>query len=332
MIQPEIFRDYMGGYNSEDEPTQSGMRILAYDEEHFDAWMKLISDPAGARNHTIITLQNVSADSVPIRWLGTIAEAAQTWEQLDAAGIQPPTSWKLLAPLHINSACNEGDAEGALNQAQKLLTFTAAYLARFHPGVPIPELEVDDPAWVIELMEHGAQLYPHLPGHVRDTLSSMAAKHDSGNSTNAQVTSSYLLAHYEVYGRLNGKSFGGFAKRENAIFIVPQSEHTFHDLMDSSESAMRLVGIRPVPMIENGNILMVSSGLRSPHYYPHKGEPDLGSLNDRQRWPTVNQLSHRGINGRALKEIVDTVMYIESDIGGKSHIGELTEMIGECLL
>ncbi len=321
----------MGGYAKENEPSSSVLPVMAYDEDHCEAWTDMLSGPPGAGDHTIVTLQNVSVDPVPVRWLRTIGEAAHTWERLETAGIATPKSWKLLAPLHINAACNDGDAEGALDQAQRLWEFTKRYVGRFHPRVPIPELEVDNPAWVSRLMEHGTNLYPHLPDHVKGTLGAMASKHDSGNSTDAHVTS-YLLAHYEAYGRLDGVSFGGFPKRKNTIFIVPQSEDTFHQLMDLSEDAMNEAGIPPVHMKTNGNMLMVSSGLRSPHYYAHKGEPSLVGVTDKDRWPTVNRLSRKGINGRALEEIIKAVAYIESDIGGKDQIGELADMISSCLI
>ncbi len=325
MVSPDIFHDY--GWSEKGEQEGAKLPVMVYDEEHLDQWMQLVEKQGGAKEHTLITIHAVSGDPAPVRWLANIIDGARVWEGLKEAGIEPPQTWKLMAPVHVNTGCNNGDIDAAMDNAVRLHNVAIGYLKTFHPSVPTPELETDEPSWVANLRKRGSALYPILPDRVRSELGGMSGKHANGDA-GMSAAASYLLAHYEAYGRLDGTSLGGFASRKNAIFVVPQSEDRFIQLMDSSEASLRAIGFNPVPPTRGGNIIMVSQHLRSPHYYAHIGEPLLGDIVSPHQWPTVNQLAHRkGLNGVARNEIIGAIAYIEEDIGGKQNIGILTDII-----
>lgn len=316
--------------------------VMAYDNDHYDRWHRWTQENT-LGDKSLYTLHTVNGNNVPIRWLVTVAETAQLIEGLAEHGIHPPREWKLMAPLYINSVCNNGNPDQALQKALQMELVAQRYIADFHPQtaslVGLPVLKTDNPDWVYPLQRYGRQIVPHLPSSVQDVLLAMTNNHhnheEEPESNNhdplEERAATYLLAHYSAYGLVNGHFPSGF-NHSDALFVLPQSEDRFLSLVTESREAVEALGIK-VGDFDAQNIgIMVSPTLRTPHYYPHTGEPLISDLVHEQRWPTENRVRHtRGLNGYAQEEIIRSLALLETDMGGKQQIGKLVKIVREVL-
>ena len=306
-----------------------GLTVLAYDENHADRWNQAI---AGENVHerTLYTILGVNGEPVPVRWLAHVVETAHMLELLDRSGIQQP-KWHFMAPIHISSACNGNEPDRGVKQAATLTEFAQRYLQRYHPGVVLPKLELDDRDKVPDVIASGHVLYPFLPDEVRNDLETMAGKHGTGQGTG--TSAAYLLAHYSAYGRVSNGAIPLFPPREGAIYVVPQSEDRFIGHMRASARAVAKAGIaQPVDPDLDPSIVMVSGVLRTPHYYAHYGERKLADLVHVGAWQTRNQLSRLGRNGmKKQQEIAEANRYIDDDIGGFEGSPALCGLVQEVM-
>ncbi len=316
--------------------------VMAYDDDHYHRWRRWTKENE-LGDKSLYTLHTVNGNNVPVRWLVTIAETAQLIEGLAEYGIDPPKDWKLMAPLYINSACNNGNPDQALQKARQMEKVAQRYVADFHPHVTsligLPTLKTDNPEWVNPLQHYGRQIAGLLPLSVQEALLTMANNHhnDSEETDGShqdpleERAATYLLAHYSAYGLVNGHFPSGF-DHSDALFLLPQSEDKFLSLITESRGAVETLGIG-VGDFDTQNIgIMVSPTLRTPHYYPHTGEPLLSDLVHAQRWPTENRIHRtRGLNGYAQEEIIHSLALLEADMGGRQQISKLVNIVREIL-
>lgn len=301
--------------------------VMAYDNDHYDRWNRWV-ERNEVGDKTLYTLHTVGPNDVPFRWIVSIAETAQMIEGLAEHGVKPPHQWQLMAPFHINTAVNNGDLAKAQEQAVKLEAFARGYVETFHPQAAklsgLPVLQPDGPEWVDPLLEYGEKVYPLLDRPVKEDLHRMASKHANGNEDEEVLregipdttVAAYLMAHFSGYGLVNGHFPHGF-KQNNALFVVPASEDRFLSMVEQSRNAVETLGVKVSTHEDQNSVIMVSQILRTPHYYPHKGESLLSKTAHQPDWPTAKKVrQQKGMNGLAQNEVMNAVTFIEEDIGG----------------
>ncbi len=325
-LERRPFRDAearMMGDTERKSSDSSNLPVKPYDVNDAQAWVHGLRN-GGFADKTIRTLGSVNGGHIPIRWLVSIIDTAQTVEALLKHNVNPPQEWKQMFPVHINATCNDTNPQEGLRNAEILHRLSLAYLDHFHPRVPKPKLEIDKPEAVASFMKKGERFFPNLPDYIREELQKMAEKH-SGEGSQKTAVAAYLLAHYNAYGLIDGDLF---PLVRNTIFILPQSEDRFLTMIEESKESIRELGLDIKDIEEQGSVVLISNRLRSPHYYPHKGEPTLENVYHPQQWPTPNQLHHtKGLNELARNEIIEGLRSIEEDIGGKKHLPELTNIL-----
>lgn len=300
--------------------------LNVYDDSDLVTYEGMIG--AGSLADTsIVTLHSVSAQPVPIRWLGLIAQTAQTLEMLQKHGIEPPKDWKLMAPVHLNAVANNLDPRDGVEQAQRLAYLAQEYIARFHPDLTVkPELELDDATSSQALIARGTEIVYQLPDSVLQQLGRMSGNRSEEPVSDEDIIRSagYLLGHYNAYGYTPE---GGFSNRQNGtLFIVPGSEERFFDMMTSAQDAVTAAGIPIITPKDSNTARLLSPDVRTPHYYGHRGEPLLQHIRSVQDWNRSRNLGNQGINQHALDEIRAVVALIDRDVT-KARIPELVELI-----
>ncbi len=317
-----------------EKPNDANMPTMAYDWDSAQKWREALkANSLGER--TIYTLHSVNGQ-VPMRWLAGIAETAQLIEGIREKGYQPPESWVTMAPIHINTAANidprsreelEVAVQEGMTNAQFLGRVAHGYLDRFHPSVPKPEIEYDSIDAALRILSEGDKASQGISPEGMNTLLNMSSKHArSGDPRNGAA--SYLLAHYDAYGLTYGETEAGlFKPKNNPLFVLPQSEDTFINLMEQERNNLRGHGAL-ITLAESNAITLMSKNLRTPHYYPHNSEPLLvdGVL------LTDGMLAHSHVpHGAAFTEILHATNLIRKDIGGGHFEGELSTIIQNSL-
>jgi hypothetical protein len=311
------------------------MPVLAYDVEHQERWEAMMGQ-GDLSDMTINTLHTVNGRDVPLRWLVSVIDTAKLMEGMQEVGITPPSEWKTLAPIHINTACNTGIddpeelvdvAEESREAASSLLAFTHSYLDQFHPTVIKPEMVLDDPNAVPAVFAKARELHGVLPDDVHDDLESMAGNHNHGD-IGEEARTAYLIAHYNAYGLVNGTSgIHLFPEMRDVIYVLPQSEDRFITLMQRAEGALRETGIHPGTFEGQNTVITMSDILRTAHYYAHEGEPTLNAIRNPQQLPSANRVSHVGLNEYARQEVIAALQRIEEAIGGRTGIPGLVKAV-----
>ena len=293
------------------------------DHETYLGWL----DSDSLADKTLVTLHSVSAEPVPIRWLGLVAQTAQTLERFQDYGIQSPGDWKLMSPVHLNAAANNLDPRAGVKQAQSLARLAQGYVAQFHPDLAVkPELELDNAAASQALIAWGYEMAHQLPDTVLQQLSHMSGNRSDEFDPDEAIrkAAGYLLGHYNAYGYTEQ---GGFSNRQQgSLFIVPQSEIKFFNMMESAQEVVTAAGIPVITPQDSNTARLLSPMIRTPHYYGHKGEPLLQQIRNVQDWNRSRNLGNQGINGRALDEIREVIALIDADVT-KARIPELVELI-----
>lgn len=297
-----------------------------YDDTDLVTYEAMIGSGSLA-NTTVVTLHSVGSQPVPIRWLGLVAQTAQTLGRFQKYGVQPPNEWKLMTPVHLNAATNNLDPRAGVEQAQSLARLAQEYVARFHPDLTVkPELELDDAAASQKLIARGPEIVYQLPDSVLQRLSRMSGNRNEKPVSDEDIIRSagYLLGHFNAYGY---SLEGGFDNRQKGtLFIVPGSEERFFDMMIDAQEVVTAAGISVITPQDSNTARLLSPVIRTPHYYGHKGEPLLQHVRSIQDWNRSRNLGNQGINQHALDEIRAVVALIENDVT-RDRIPELVEII-----
>jgi len=310
--------------------------VMAYDNDHQSRWQKtLVSGSIDSRN--IYTLHSVNGPA-PMRWLAGVVEMAQLLEGLSERGLNTPKNWISMAPIHINTAVNKGirneselhSAVGeGLDNARFLQRVAHGYLDRFHPEVPKPMLEIDDPTSALKIVDMGEEAASSLSDATLEKLNSMSKKHSSADDQTAN-SAAYLLAHFHAYGRVTGETgISLFRPKENPIFVLPQSEDTFIRMLEEEQGALHEIIGSTQRFSEDDSIILMSKSLRTPHYYPHRGEPMLA---DGKLLSSQGLAFAPWLNDKAFNEINQATQLIRQDIGGFSPQAELASVIAAARL
>jgi hypothetical protein len=250
-----------------------------------------------------------------IRALVPIVEMAQTLQVIDAGGLTMPEPI-IFAPCHINAFANGVDEQQNQTMAEQYGQLARAYFAAFHPDLPSPQLVTDKPQGVAMIAEQATVAKDKLSSTTLAVLLQMAGNH--GETPNPERAAAYFLAHFHVYGQPHPD----YAPLEHPLMVVPQSESTFHDLMTAETANLGMEWSSEAGSADGRPVIGYSDVLTTPHYYPHRGEPNLAKCTN--QWPTRNQLSRApGLNGLARDEISASIGLIETDIGGRQNIPEL---------
>ncbi|MFA9288781.1 MAG: hypothetical protein ACEQSA_02805 [Weeksellaceae bacterium] len=245
--------------------------ILPLNQAHYDRLVKW-GDEGTLGDATIYTLHNVNGVPVPVRWWTVIEETAQAIEYMQKQGIKSPTKWLTMAPVHMNAKVNGTDAQHGLEQSERLLKMAHEYLLAAHPRVPLPEIQYDNPRAVELIVDLGSKLYPQLPKPVKEKLGNMA-RHNNKGAQEQSLRAAYLLAHVSAYGLAD--DMGILPDRVGpSLYVVPQSEHAFIQMMNESVAAVTNAIGRPLRTGED-RVIALSETARTPHYLPHQHEPAL---------------------------------------------------------
>ncbi|MGB4965795.1 MAG: hypothetical protein WBO77_01665 [Microgenomates group bacterium] len=323
-LTPGYYNDPYAEYG--DIATGIQFPLEVYDDTDLVTYEAMIGSGSLA-NTTVVTLHSVGSQPVPIRWLGLIVQTAQALEVLQKHGIKPPKNWKLMAPIHLNAASNNLDPQDGVEQAQRLARLAQDYVAQFHPDLTVkPELELDNAAASQALIAWGYEMAHQLPDTVLQQLSHMSGNRSDEFDPDEAIrkAAGYLLGHYNAYGYTEQ---GGFSNRQQgSLFIVPQSEIKFFNMMESAQEVVTAAGIPVITPQDSNTARLLSPMIRTPHYYGHKGEPLLQQIRNVQDWNRSRNLGNQGINGRALDEIREVIALIDADVT-KARIPELVELI-----
>lgn len=258
-----------------------------------------------------------------IRLLGPIVELATTLEIMRASQLPLPEPL-ILAPIYINSWANSGDPARNSVAAEMFANLAQRYFAVFHPELPTPVLQTDQPQGIDQIAGLAQRLWQQVSLDGQQTLSTMALKHhqnhsDENSTRPEERTTAYLLAHYAVYGGLDLPDY--YPSPPNPLFLVPQAEATFRRLM--GQEVNRLLDDRGY--LSDPAIMTYSDTVTAPHYYPHRGEPSIAQATN--QWPTRNIISRLGANGWAQAEIWKVVQMIEENIGGRNNVRKLQQEV-----
>lgn len=306
-------------YKAAEQPNPHPLGLSAYTEADLKTWKSWLRtrDLSGI---TILTLHSVGNDSTPVRWLASIIQPIRLAETLKEAGITSPSRWKTMAPVNMNAWVNSLDSETPIQHAGDLHALARGYMNLIHPGVIQPELEIDNEDWAKVVSRYGKELFHQLPDFVKADLENMAAKHRNGLAQETEGGASYLLSHFNAYGHLEMRH--GFPPRTDTLIILPASENRFFTMMDQVSETIQGLGMGKItPLSERNCVVLVSDIIRTPHYYPHSGEPTLEAIVKEKipRWPTRKMIFEGKINGWAKQEVAQGLALIDQDLGGIQH-------------
>lgn len=291
------------------------------DEQRFEHWLK-----QGFAGKNLVILGPPQITDPGIRLLVPIAEMAQTMEAMQTynLGIPEPV---IFCPIHINAWANEVETESNQAMADFYHSLACRYFKTFHPRLPLPILKTDQQAGVEEIAQLASAVKDSLSKDTLEELLRMANNHanELEIETLMEKTAGYLIAHYVAYRWLPMPSYYDIS--EPTLFLIPQSEEKFHDLMEAETVTIALKGIvEPDNNPEGTMVIAYSNILIRAHYYPHQSEPSLARCAN--QWPTRNQLSRMSrLNCRARDEICTGVQLIEADIQGKQNIPLLQQEV-----
>lgn len=321
-------KEWIGVSQETNTPSVWPFDVRWQDKKRIDKWIQ-----EGFGSKDLVILGPPQAVDPGIRILTPIVEMARTMETLRENGLGTPAP-EICCPIYINADVNRVPIEENKSMAREYTKLAQKYFALFHPDLPQPRLITDSQAGVQLLNTYASQVKNLLSSQTLDVLLRMAEKHTNGKDQESLVesTTAYLLAHYAVYGYVSLPEY--YALERPTIMLVPQSEQEFHTLMDAEIDAIgsTLPGVSPPTDDENGPMIIgYSHTLKTAHYYPHEGEPDLEKC--RNMWPTWNQLSRQGgLNGRARNAIWDAVQLIEADISSNHSRNDAISLLQKDVL
>jgi hypothetical protein len=313
-IQRPSVKEY-GQWPVETQATSTwAFSIRWQDEQRMNTWLQ-----EGFDRKNLIILGPPQAVEPGIRILTPIVEMANTMETMRKNDIGIPDAG-ICCPIYINAVVNRVSVEENIAMAKSYMALAERYFSVFHPHLPQPRLITDSQSGAQLLGELASQAKDRLSPSSLDILLRMAEKHNNGDTQELLIesTTAYLLAHFSVYGYVSLRKY--YDNEKPTLMLVPQSEEKFHSLMDleMNNIASILPEIKPPSSDASGSMVIgYSHILRTPHYYPHRGERSL--TDSRVLWPTRNQLCRQiGLNGRARDEIWEAIQYIEADISKNS--------------